>query len=547
MDPFLQEMPKPANRFRRDISLRRTLERLLEPDVFADVSAAFDEMGERAATEFPPLADLAESNPPRHLPYDGWGARSDQLMVHPAWTQLVRMGQEAGLVAVAYEGRWGAADRLVQAGLLHMFLPATATADCPLAMTDAAVKVLMDQDRVLADRYVPRLIARSDAWTSGQWMTEKQGGSDVGRSGTTARFDGSQWTLHGTKWFTSATTADIALALARPEGAEAGSKGLSLFLVELKGTDGTWNGITVRKLKDKLGTKALPTAELDLDGCIAVPVGELGRGVAKIAPMLNVTRLHAALGANSGVGLGLGLARDYAAKREAFGKRLEELPVHIGWIARIAAQYEAGLALGFRAAELLGQTEHSGGDQQLARTVIPLTKMACARQGVWAASEIIESFGGAGYVEDTGIPRLLRDVHVECIWEGTTSVMALDVLRALGKDGTAEAFLDDLSAKANSFDHPLTSGPVRAVNDAASALADILKAPEEKDARRIAWAMARTYQAALLCEVAGWNLDKHGDERVATALKLFTDEGLISVDSGLDMSALTGLAFGQGD
>jgi acyl-CoA dehydrogenase len=375
-------------------------------------------------------------------------------------------------------------------------------------------------------------------------MTEKEGGSDVGRSGTVARAHGDgTWTLHGTKWFTSATTADIALALARPEGAGEGSRALSLFLLELRDVDGGWNGITVRRLKDKLGTKALPTAELDLDGTIATPVGGIGRGVAKIAAMLNITRVGAAFGSLSAIGGGLSLARDYAGRREAFGRKLRDLPAHRGWIARIAAEYDAANALCYRAAELLGRLEHDG-DPSLARVVIPLAKMTVARRGVWATSHLIESFGGAGYVEDTGLPRMLRDAHVNCIWEGTTSVMALDVLRAISKEGVAETFLGDIEARARAYDHPLTSAAARTALAAGEELRLLMGEASEQSARRVAWGMARTYQAALLCEAAGWALDKKGDERAATAAAMFTAEPLIDPAYPASDEQLGELAFG---
>ena len=526
MDPFLQTPPRRSNRFRTDRTVRYALERILPTDVFTEAQPELDQMGERAATDLRALADKAEANPPKHVPFDAWGRRIDRIDVDPAWLELVRIGQEAGLVGIPYEDRFGAHARVVQSGLLDLWGPSSATAGCPLTMADAAARVLLNESKELADRYVPKIVARRDAWTSGQWMTEKEGGSDVGRTGTTARrhADGT-WTLHGTKWFTSATTADIALALARPEGAGEGSRNLSLFCLELRAPDGSWNGLTVRKLKDKLGTKALPTAELDLDGTVAELVGDEGRGVAKISAMLNITRVGAAFGSVSAIGGGLQLARDYARSREAFGLPLKDLPVHRGWIARIAAEYEAVSALCYRAAELLGRVEKSGEDQTLARVAIPLAKMAAARQSTEAVSHLIESFGGAGYVEDTGLPRMLRDAHVNCIWEGTTSVMALDVMRALRADGTRDAFFADVERAARAYDHPLLAGPARTV----LAAADELKTIEidDRNPRRIAWAMARTYEAALVCEAAGWALDKKGDARQATAAAILTAEPLI--------------------
>lgn len=543
MDDFFQEPPRHSNRWLTDRAFRRTLERLLGPDVSAETSEDFHNLAELAAGPFLELSARAESNPPRLVTYGPWGDRVDRLEVDPSWLELVAAGQRAGVVATAYEGKYGALSRVVQAGLLHLYLSTTATADCPLAMTDAAARVLLSEDEALAGRYVPRLVARTDAWTSGQWMTEKQGGSDVGRTATVARrIDDSTYALHGTKWFTSATTADIALALARPEGAEPGSRSLSLFLVELRNPDGTWNNIRVRRLKDKLGTKALPTAELDLEGAIATPVGGIGRGVPKVVPMLNITRLHAALGSSSAIGHGLMLARDFAGRREAFGKPLKDLPLHAWWMARVAALYEATLVLCFRAAELVGQVE-SGGSDDLARVVLPLAKMAVARQGVTGTSQLIESFGGAGYVEDTGLPRLLRDAHVQCIWEGTTSIMALDVRRALGKPEVAEAFTAEVEAKARAFDHPAIAATSRKVLEANGHLAVLMRDVAEIDARRVAWGMARTYQAALLCEAAGWSLDKHGDARTATAAAVFAAKPFLADEPELAEEELAALAF----
>jgi alkylation response protein AidB-like acyl-CoA dehydrogenase len=543
MDPFLQDQPQPSNRFRTDQTFGYALERILPEDVWNEVAPALDELGQRAITEWAPLGDRAEANPPRHVPYDAWGRRVDRIEADPAWLELVRIGQEIGLTAIPYEDRFGPHARTVHLAVLDLFGPVSAVADCPLAMTDAAARVLLNEDAELAARYAPLLTARTDGWTSGQWMTEKEGGSDVGRTGTVARQrDDGTWTLHGTKWFTSATTANMSLALARPEGAETGSRGLSLFLLELRNPDGSWNGLTVRRLKDKLGTKAVPTAELDLDGTVATPVGGIGRGVAKIAAMLNITRVHAAMGSLGGIGGVLDLARDYAARREAYGRLLRDLPAHRAWMARIAAEYEAANALTFRAGELLGAVERGGGDPDLTRVVVPLAKMAVCRQGVWVISEVLESFGGAGYLEDTVLPRALRDAHVQCIWEGTTSVMALDVLRALAKGAGAEVFLADVDARSHAFDHPLLEEPKLTVAAAAERLKALLPEASEQGARRLAWGMARTYQAALMIEAAGWALAHKDDARPATAVTMFTAEPLVGPDLPPDED-LAALAF----
>ena len=519
--PFLQQPPRAGNRFRGDRALRHGLERLLPPELYRQAAAEVDAVAERATAELPALAEQAEADPPRHVPYDAWGRRCDRIEVSPAWRELVALGQELGLVALPYEERYGPWARVVQAVLAQVYGPVSAMALCPITMTDGAVAALTRHDPALAARYVPRLTARSGGWTAGQWMTETAGGSDVSRTATVARPAGDgRWRLYGTKWFTSATTTDIALALARAEEpgrpAEPGSRGLSLFLLELREAGGGWNGLRVRRLKDKLGTRALPTAELELDGTVAVPVGGLGRGVPKVAAVLQVARLWAAHGAVGTTGYALALARDYARRREAFGRPLADHPAHRAWIARVAAVYEAMVALSLRAAEAVGHAE------PVARVLVPLTKLACARQAVWATSELVESFGGAGYLEDTGIPRLLRDVHVHCIWEGTTTILALDVLRALRDPEVGEAFAADLDARVAAAQHPALAGGLAAVRAAAGELRRLLAVPpEEAGARRLAWGMARTYQAALLASAARWALEVHGDARAATAARVF--------------------------
>jgi alkylation response protein AidB-like acyl-CoA dehydrogenase len=542
MTDFVQDAPRATNRFRTDRALRLTLERLLPRDVFTEASESLDRMGERTAQEIPDLARRAEVNPPKLITYDAWGARIDRIDVDPAFDRLVAIGQEEGLVALPYEAPYGLHTRVVQAGLANLFDPVSATASCPLTMSDGAAWLLKKHDPALAARYVPHLTSRTQGWTSGQWMTEKEGGSDVGRTATVARPIGNgNFALTGTKWFTSATSANMALALARPDGAEPGSAALSLFLLETRRPDGSWNGIRARRLKDKMGTKAMPTAELDLIDTIAVPVGGLGRGVAKIASLLNIARLWAGLAGPASVGHLLGLARDYANRREVFGKRLADHPMHTAWLAQITAEYEAMLGLCFETAAAIGRAEH-GGNSSLARLLTPLTKLSCARGGIAGTSELIESFGGAGYVEDTGLPAVFRNAHVHAIWEGTTNVLAHDVLRALAKRELAEEWLEFVAAKlAGAPDAELAAITVL-VKSALTALRPLVLAPEEVDGRRIAQGMARVTQAAILAETAAWRLQHKQDRSALIAAALVTRAPLLA-ERTTDIDLAT-LAFG---
>jgi acyl-CoA dehydrogenase len=538
---FFQQPPVLTNTFRSDTVLREHLERLLPAELLAEVTPELDAMGEAAAGELARLAGLAEAAPPRLVQFDPWGRRVDRIEVSAAWDELVAAQQRAGLVAVAYDGRRGVHSRVVQHALLHLYGPSSAVATCPLAMTDAAVRVLLDHASAeLRDRVAPLLTARDPdrAWTSGQWMTEREGGSDVGRTATVARLDPQgRWRLHGVKWFTSATTAHCALALARPEGAAEGSRGLGLFLVEAvdpaSGRSQLGETILVNRLKDKLGTRAMPTAELQLAGAVATPVGGVEAGLKKITGMLNVTRVHNGISAAAGMRRGVELAVTYARLRHAFGQPLEALPLHRETLVDLAVEAEAAFALVARTAELLGHAEHGAAserEQRALRALVPVVKLLTARDAVAHASEVVESFGGAGYIEDTGVPRLLRDAQVLPIWEGTTNVLSLDLARAERTGQAVTALLEDLEALLR----PPAGWPVGAerssgldragdlVGRSLEALAKELRAFGESDdaavqahLRGFALRLGRTAAAALLAGHAVQRIARHGDQRAA--------------------------------
>ncbi len=436
--PFFQDPPRLGNTYEDDTLLREHLARTFPGDDLAGIEPELFHLGALAGG---PLHEqqLAERDlEPTLVQWDAWGRRVDRIRLTPLWREAATLAARHGLVATAYERRHGARSRTHQLALAYVLHPSTDVYSCPLAMSDGAVRTLLDiGDPALVERAVPRLTSRDPAraWTSGQWMTERTGGSDVSATETVARRDAAgAWRLFGTKWFSSASTAEMALALARPEGNPAGSRGLALFYVETRREDGTSNGILVNRLKDKLGTRKLPTAELTLDGAVAAPVAGLQDGVRNIAPMLEVTRTWNAIAAVAGMHRALSLARDFARRRVAFGAPLAAQPLHVELLAGLEAEREGAFLLAFRAAALLGRAETgeaSTAERALLRAVTPLAKLTTARQAVQIASEAIECFGGAGYVEDTGLPGLLRDAQVLPIWEGTTNVLADDFLRAL--------------------------------------------------------------------------------------------------------------------
>jgi acyl-CoA dehydrogenase len=535
---FFQTPPALGNQFDDDRVLQSYLRRTLGQGLFAELRGELRDLGELAGGELYRMQLEDRLNEPVLTPWDAWGNRIDHIEVTPLWKKAARIACERGIVATAYERKHGALSRVHQMALLYLFNPSTDVYSCPLAMTDGAAKTLTShQHAALIDRAVTRLTSRDPdrAWTSGQWMTERTGGSDVGLSETVARQSPEGLRLYGTKWFTSATTAQMALTLARPEGNPPGGSGLALFYVELRDERGRMQGLSVNRLKDKLGTRKVPTAELTLDGLLATPVAGLSHGVRNIAPMLNITRTWNAVCAVSFMRRGMALARDFARKRVAFGASLSEKPLHLETLADMQAEFEGALQLTFRAAELLGREEAgtlTADEGELLRLITPLCKLTTGKQAVAFASELLESFGGAGYIEDTGLPGLLRDAQVLPIWEGTTNVLSLDALRALARGGALAAFSSELRTLARAARSGELAWAGQAALDAlAHAEAWLMKAmtdPQgvEAGARRFALTLGKSYALAALVRHAQWSIDEEKDGRAAASAVRLAKKGV---------------------
>lgn len=543
MTGFLQTPPVLPDSWASDRTLREAVRFHLGDEAYAVAEPQLAAMGAVAVSpEVLALARRAENEPPQLKHYSAWGERVDEITVSSAYTELGRTGVEAGVTALPYEDTsFGSNGRVVWAALLALWGPSSAFYSCPVAMTDGAARTLLLHGDVDDMPVVGRLTTRrfEEAWTSGQWMTETTGGSDVGGTSTIARRDhDGAWRLYGTKWFTSSTTSEMALTLARPEGAPAGSKGLALFRIHRHLDHGSRNAILVRRLKDKLGTRTLPTAELELEGALAFPVGDPldGGGVRRMSTMLNITRIHNSMGATGALARGLALARAYARVREAFGSPLFTLPAHRATLTDLAVDYAASLALTLRCCELMGKVElGSASDDEVAvlRGLTPLTKLTTGRWSIAGVTEVMEAIGGVGYCEDSGIPTLVRNAHVIPIWEGTTNVLALDFLRAAARSGALDAIAQD----AREILGPLTPNPqVGAAATAASTsidylcerIATVLHDPNvaQAQARSLAMSLATTYACTLLCRQGAWAAAQ-GDGRTAATAARMADRGLV--------------------
>jgi alkylation response protein AidB-like acyl-CoA dehydrogenase len=530
---FIQSPPVLGNQYRDDAFLRGYLRRKLPPAVLQEIESELELLGSLAGGELYRLQLADRLHEPRLTQWDPWGRRIDAIELSPLWQHAAPLAAKAGLVALPYEARHGRFSRIHQFAAVYLFHPSTDVYTCPLAMTDGAARTLLNAGNPeLIERAVPHLTSRDPhfAWTSGQWMTETTGGSDVGASLTTARQDEhGTWRLFGKKWFTSAVTSQMALTLARPAGNGPGGSGLAMFYVETRDRDGHLHNIRVERLKDKLGTRKVPTAELLLEGTPAILVGETRNGTRAIEPMLTITRAWNSVTSVAFMRRALALASSYARERRAFGKSLAELPLHIDTLALLETETRAAFLLAFEIVELLGTQESGEIDQSqhaLLRLLTPIAKLLTAKQTVACVSEAIEAFGGAGYIEDTGIPLLLRDAQVLPIWEGTTNVLSLDAL--LRSDPTAgmKALLErTLNCRAAVREPHLIECAERslAVIQKARAWLENRSDPQttQASARRFAMTIGRGFELALLTEHAQWQLDELQDRSGMAAAMRF--------------------------
>jgi alkylation response protein AidB-like acyl-CoA dehydrogenase len=537
---FQQAPPTLGNQYEDDRVLRSYLARVFPPGVLGEIEPSLVEMGRLAGAELYQLQLADRLNEPVLTQWDAWGNRVDQIELTPLWKLAERIAAEHGVVATAYERKHGSLSRVHQCALAYLFTPSTDIYSCPLAMTDGAARTLLASgNQNLIERAVPHLIAREPSafWTAGQWMTELTGGSDVGLSETIAKQESdSEFRLYGRKWFTSAIASQIALTLARPEGNPPGGRGLALFYIETRDEHGRPRNIRIDRLKDKLGTRKVPTAELTLDGTPAQVVMGTTDGVRNIAPLLNITRLWNGISSVALMRRGVALAFDYAGKRVAFGSTLAEKALHMDTLLGLQAEAEAAFHLAFYVAELTGRSEAgeiSEDDAWLLRLLTPIMKLTTAKQAVAVASEVLESFGGAGYVEDTGLPVLLRDSQVLPIWEGTTNVLALDTLRALGTTQSIAPLPAATTRMFESLHDPTLLDLARvvtlALNHAESWLRESQTADRsvlEAGARRFALTLGRATELALLLRHAQWSETIDKDKRPTASARRFAQTGV---------------------
>ena len=447
------------NFYTADPDLSYHMRQSLSTEDFERAQGILSRMGEVASQRMDELAQVANRQGPVLIQYDKRGQRIDEVVFHPAYHELERIAYEDFAIAACThrEGAlgWpGKVPQQVKFALGYLGMQAEAGVFCPVSMTDALARVLeRHASEPFRRRFLPALTAmKMDELKQGaMFLTEKQGGSDVGLTATIARprpgenfADDTlqpQWELWGDKWFCSNVSADLILTLARPEGAPAGTRGLGLFLVPRMLDDGTRNAYTINRLKDKLGTRSLATGEVTLHGAQAYLVGHLGRGFVQMTEMINLTRIWAAFGSLAAMRRSFLEALTYTRERVAFGLPLAEHPLMRRQLVDLLIEVEGCAALAFETVAVLERVDRHGveEDRRLLRILTPLSKYYIPKRGEYVTIEALEMLGGNGYIEEWANPRLLRDAIVNVVWEGSSNVIVLDVARAMAREGVDAA------------------------------------------------------------------------------------------------------------
>jgi acyl-CoA dehydrogenase len=432
-----------------DRGLRELLALYLPADVLAHLEPHFKRLGVLAGGRLDELARIADKNGPLLHPRDRFGRDEDRIEYHPSYREMEEiafgdfqfhaMSHRAGVL-----GLDAPMHPVAKYACQYLFVQGEFGIMCPISVTDTSIYLIRKYASPQLKEYLlPRMLSGDLAslWKGTQFMTEKAGGSDIGQVETIARNEAGTWRLHGEKWFCSHADADVALILARPEGAPAGTKGLALFALPRRLEDGTRNSYRIVRLKDKLGTRSMASGEIRLEGAVAYPVGRLDQGLKQMMDQVNLSRLSHGVRAAAMMRRCLNEALTVARQRVAFGKPVIEHPLARRQLMKLMVPTEQALSMAMAAAAVMGEAD--AGSSQAAdvlRILTPLVKFRACRDNVPVATGAMEMRGGNGYIEEWVNPRLVRDAQIGLLWEGTSNINALDVIdRAVGRNKAHKA------------------------------------------------------------------------------------------------------------
>lgn len=503
-----------SNFWEIDTAIADLLALHLPSDVVAFITPHLQRLGQVAGDRLDELAMIAdkERNKPVLRTRTRFGVDEDWVDYHPAYREMEKIGySDFGIHAMSRtEGVLGWPKRyppLAKYAFQYLFVQAEFGLMCPISVTDSSVYLIQRYgDEELKRRYLPGMTSTDPTklLKGTQFMTERGGGSDIGTNRLKAVKEGDHWRLYGDKWFCSAVDADVVLLLARPEGAEGGTKGLALYAMPRHLDDGSRNQYRIARLKDKMGTRSMPSGEVLFEGALAYLVGDVHKGLKQMLDQVNLSRLSHGVRAAAMMRRCWNEAMVVSNYRIAFQRRLIDLPLHRRQLMKLLLPTEQSLSMFAYAAQVMQRADEGSlqATREL-RILTPLLKFRACRDNVKVATGSMEVRGGNGYIEDFVNEKLVRDSHIGVLWEGTSSVNALDaVQRAAGKDGAHRALATSMKEWLDAspgVPDALVSQLVDAVDDACLFMDECTSLPEgEASSREAASRMYHAVSAALL-------------------------------------------------
>jgi acyl-CoA dehydrogenase len=450
------------NFYAADQGLRDLLSIYLAPELLEHLKPHLEKLGGMVANELDEAAHLADRHPPILHHRDRFGRDEQRIEYHPAYQQLEQAAYATfGMHAMSHRGGvmgWPEPyPAVAKHAFTYLFNQAEFGLGCPINVTDSGAHVLrLFASEELKEKFLARMLTTNlgELWQGAQFMTEKEGGSDVGKSTTVARLEDGQWRVYGDKWFCSNADGGLALLLARPEGAPEGTRGLGLFLMPRFLDDGSQNRYRIVRLKEKLGTRSMASGEIILEGAIAYPVGPLENGIKQMLEMVNWSRLSNGVKASALMRRGVHDAHAVFHGRKVFGTLIADKPLAQRQMLKLSLPAEQALSMWMFTAEALDRSEGYGGQapsqeaKAILRIATPVLKFRATRDARQVTSDAMDMRGGIGYVEEWVNPRLVRDAHLGSIWEGTGNIVALDIIgRAVRKHACHEPLIAALKAK----------------------------------------------------------------------------------------------------
>jgi alkylation response protein AidB-like acyl-CoA dehydrogenase len=532
------------NFYRADPALTDLLRIHLPDNLFHHIEPHLDRLGALAGHHLDDCARLADRHVPLLHQRDKFGRDVQWIEYHPAYRELERTAfGEFGIHAMSIrKGILGWPDKypvVAKHAFTFLFNQAEFGLGCPINVTDGCAKLLANfGSDALKAKYLDGLTETNmeKLTQGGQFMTEKEGGSDVGTLTTTAVQEGDHFRLYGEKWFCSNADAKVVMLLARPEGAAGGTRGVGLFLMARFLDDGSQNHYRIVRLKDKLGTRSMASGEIKLEGAIAYAVGRLDRGFVQMAEMVNSSRLSNGVKSTALMRRACHDAMTVANNRVVFGSRIVDLPLGRRQLMKIMLATEQALSMSFLTADALDRAEAGSQDAAaLLRILTPTLKFRATRDARKVCGDALEMRGGIGYIEEFATARLLRDAHLGSIWEGTGNIVALDALkRAVGRHGAESALSADLHARLDdSAQVPQAwRDRLRGLTDRAVGFAREVAArtENEAEARRATSLLYHVASSVALAWEAGRIHDRRGDARRLLLSRLVIDHRVTAGD-----------------